>query len=120
MSTVCIRLYHKSPGCQEWKRKESQQSHFFPPAHMLWHETLPVGRDTDMPQIPDMGELLRLAQTSAGQKLIAFLQSNGGSGLQKAIASAAAGDYTRAKEILSALLSAPEAQTLLKELEGQK
>lgn len=120
MLTVCIKLYHKSHVCQEWNSMESQLSHFFLPAHMLLHETLPVGRDTDMPQIPDMGELLRLAQTPAGQKLIAFLQSNGGSGLQRAITSAAAGDYARAKEIVSDLLSAPEAQALLKELEGQK
>lgn len=73
-----------------------------------------------MPQMWDMGELIRLAQTPAGQKLIALLQKKGGSGLQRAIASAAAGDYTRAREILSALLSDPEAQTLLKELEDQK
>ena len=73
-----------------------------------------------MPQMPDMGELLRLAQTPAGKKLIALLQSQGGSGLQRAIASAAAGDYSRAREILSELLSTPEAQTLLKELEEQK
>ena len=73
-----------------------------------------------MPQMWDMGELLRLAQTPAGQKLIALLQKQGGSGLQRAITSAAAGDYTRAREILSELLSAPEAQALLKELEEQK
>lgn len=73
-----------------------------------------------MPQIPDMGELIRLARTPAGQKLIAFLQRQGGSGLQRAISSAAAGDYAHAREILSQLLSAPEAQALLKELEDQK
>lgn len=73
-----------------------------------------------MPQIPDMGELIRLAQTPAGQKLIALLQRQGGSGLQQAISSAAAGNYAHARETLSNLLSTPEAQVLLKELEGQK
>ena len=73
-----------------------------------------------MPQIPDMGELLRLAQTPAGQKLIALLKRQGGTGLQRAITSAAAGDYSHAREILSNLLSTPEAQALLKVLEGQK
>ncbi|MDO5545820.1 MAG: hypothetical protein Q4F81_08360 [Eubacteriales bacterium] len=73
-----------------------------------------------MQQIPDMSELVRLAQTPAGQQLITLLQKQGGPQLQQAIASAAGGDYTRAKEILSELLSSPEAQTLLKELEGQK
>ena len=53
-----------------------------------------------MPQIPDMGELIRLAQTPAGQKLIALLQRQGGSGLQQAISSAAAGNYAHAREIL--------------------
>lgn len=73
-----------------------------------------------MKQIPDMSELIRLAQTPAGQQLIALLQKQGGSQLQQAIASAAGGDYSRAKGILSELLSVPEAQSLLKELEGQK
>lgn len=73
-----------------------------------------------MQQIPDMSGLIRLAQTPAGRKLIALLQQQGGSQLQQAIASAAAGDYIKAKGIVSELLSSPEAQTLLKELEEQK
>lgn len=73
-----------------------------------------------MQQIPDMSELIRLAQTPAGQQLISLLQKQGGSQLQQAVTSAAAGDYTRAKGILSELLSAPEAQALLRELEAQK
>lgn len=73
-----------------------------------------------MPQIPDMRELIQLAQTPAGQQLIALLQKQGGNRLQEAIAKAVSGDYTRAKEILSELLSSPDAQRLLQELEGQK
>ena len=73
-----------------------------------------------MQQIPDMSEWIRLAQTPAGQRLIALLQKQGGPQLQQAIASAAGGDYNRAKHILSELLSAPEAQALLGELEGHK
>lgn len=70
-----------------------------------------------MQQIPDMGQLFRLAQTPAGQQLIALLQKQGGTNLQKALSSAAAGDYTQAKASLSKLLSDPRAQELLKELE---
>lgn len=70
-----------------------------------------------MQRIPDMGELIRLAQTPAGQKLIGLLQKRGGTQLQNAIASAGAGDYTKAREVLSGLLSDPEAQALLRELE---
>lgn len=73
-----------------------------------------------MQQIPDMGELIRLAQTPAGKQLIALLQRQGGTKLHLAISNAANGDFTRAKEVLSDLLSAPEAQALLNELEEQK
>ena len=73
-----------------------------------------------MQQMPDMSELIRLAQTPDGQQLIALLQKQSSPQLQQAITCAASGDYVHAKEILSELLSAPEAQALLKKLEGQK
>ena len=69
-----------------------------------------------MQQIPDRNELLRLAQTPAGQKLLAMLQNSDSSRLGDAVSSAAAGNYGKTQEILSALLSSPEAQALLKEL----
>lgn len=72
-----------------------------------------------MHQTPDLGDLLRLAQTPAGQKLLALLQKQGGNQLQQAIASAAVGDYSRAKMVLGDLLSTPEAKKLLRELEGE-
>lgn len=68
-------------------------------------------------QIPDLSELIRLAQTPTGRQLIALLQKQGGSRLQQALASAASGDYTNAQAILSELLASPDAQVLLKELE---
>ena len=70
-----------------------------------------------MEQIPDMGTLLRLAQKPAGQKLLALLQRSGGEELSQAIFKAASGDYQQAKQILNQILSTPEAQALLKELE---
>ena len=73
-----------------------------------------------MQQLPDMGELIRLAQTPAGRQLISMLQSKGSTKLQQAISSAASGDYTRVREVLSDLLSDPEAQALLKELEEHR
>ena len=73
-----------------------------------------------MQQIPDLSELIRLGQTPAGRQLIALLQKQGGSQLQQVITLAAAGDYTRAKATVSELLSTPEAQKLIKELEEQK
>ncbi len=65
----------------------------------------------------DMSELLRLAGSAQGQKLISYLQQSGGTELQQAIALAAAGNYSQAKSTLSALLKNPDAQTLLKDLE---
>lgn len=73
-----------------------------------------------MQQTPNISELIRMAQTPAGQQLIALLQKQDGAQLQQAIAYAVSGDYNRAKEILSKLLSSPEAQALLKKLEDPK
>lgn len=73
-----------------------------------------------MQQTPNISELIRMAQTPAGQQLIALLQKQDGAQLQQAITYAVSGDYNRAKEILSKLLSSPEAQTLLKKLEDPK
>lgn len=73
-----------------------------------------------MQRNPDMSELLRLAQSPAGQQLITLLQRSGGSELQNAIAKASAGDYEQAKTAISSLLSSPEAQALLKQLEGNQ
>ena len=64
-------------------------------------------------------QAMQLAQTPAGQQLIAYLQSQGGNQFQDAMSKAAAGDYTQAKAMISAMLSAPEAQKLLEQL-GRK
>ena len=63
-----------------------------------------------------MQEVLRLAASPAGQKLIAMLQQQGGSEVQSAMEQASAGDYTQAKRIIEALLKDPQAQKLLKDL----
>ena len=73
-----------------------------------------------MQQTPNLSELIRMAQTPAGQQLIALLQKQDSAQLQQAITYAVSGDYNRAKETLSKLLSSPEAQTLLKKLEDPK
>lgn len=73
-----------------------------------------------MQQSPDMSQLLKLAQSPAGQQLLTLLQNSGGNDLQNAIAKASAGDYSEAKKSLSSLLSTPEAQALLKQMEEIK
>lgn len=73
-----------------------------------------------MQQTPNISELIRMAQTPAGQQLIALLQKQDGAQLQQAIAYAVSGDYNRAKDTLSKLLSSPEAQALLRKLEDSE
>ena len=68
------------------------------------------------PEKPSMQDILRMAQSPAGQQLIKMLQQKGGQELQQAIAKAAAGDYTKAKETLSDLMNDPQAKKLLDEM----
>ena len=69
--------------------------------------------------IPDLSRLMQLAQSPAGQQLIAALQKNGGAELQSAMVKAAAGDYSQAQKIISTLLSTPEARRLLSRMEEE-
>lgn len=63
-------------------------------------------------------EAMKLAQSPAGQQLIQLLQESGGSDLQSAMEKAAAGDYSQAKQAISALMRNPEARKLLKQMGG--
>lgn len=64
-------------------------------------------------------QAMQLAQTTAGQQLIALLQASGGADFQSAMQQAAAGDYTKAKDMISRILTDPEARKLLEQL-GRK
>lgn len=67
---------------------------------------------------PSMQEILRIAQSPEGQKLIAILKNQNDPKLHQAMAQAAKGDYTQAKEMLSSLLTSDEIQKLLSKLGG--
>ena len=69
-------------------------------------------------QQPDMTQLLKQLQTPAGQQLLQFLKTNGGSTVHNAAAQAAAGNLTGAKETLAPLLDDPQLQALLRQLGG--
>lgn len=71
--------------------------------------------DKDIP----IQEAMKLAQSPAGQQLIKLLQEIGGKDLNTAMEKAAAGDYTQAKQAISALMNNPEAQKLLKQMGGK-
>jgi uncharacterized protein with von Willebrand factor type A (vWA) domain len=59
---------------------------------------------------------MRIASTPAGQMLIQMLQQNSGESLQAAMEKAAGGDFTQAKQLISALMNNPEARKLLEQL----
>ena len=66
-----------------------------------------------------MEDVMRLAQSPAGQQLIAMLQQKDNAKLQQAVTQAKTGDYTLATQTLSAMLSSPEAKELLKIIGGK-
>ena len=63
-------------------------------------------------------EALRLAKSPAGQQLLAMLRQADTGQLQQTMEQFSAGDYNKASQTLSALLSSPEAQRLIRELRG--
>ena len=65
-----------------------------------------------------MQEALRLANSPAGQQLLALLRETDSARLERAAAEVSSGDYTKASKTLGSLLSSPEIQKLLKELGG--
>ncbi len=66
-----------------------------------------------------MQEAMRLAKSPAGQQLLAMLRSADSDALSQAMHQASAGDYAKASQTLSALISSPEAQALIKQLGGK-
>lgn len=72
-----------------------------------------------MQQLPDMNELMRIARSPAGQRLLAMLQAGSKEDLEAVRTQAAAGNMQEAGKMLSALLNSEEARSLLKQLEKQ-
>ena len=64
-----------------------------------------------------MQDALRLANSDAGQRLLAILKQSDGQQLGKATDSAAEGDYSSAMQALSSLLQREDVRSLLKQLE---
>ena len=65
-----------------------------------------------------MQDVMRLAGTPAGQKLLDHLHKKNEKQLQMAIAHAVSGNWEQAKQLLSGLVNDPEAQKLIRELGG--
>ena len=69
-------------------------------------------------QIFSIEQAMAFAASPAGQQLIRILQQKGGTDLSKAKSLASGGDMEGAKNALSAILSDPQVQMLMKELGG--
>ena len=67
----------------------------------------------------DPTEIMRLAQSPAGQRLLTMLWESGGQELQNAMVKASGGDYRDAQRAVESFLSNPEAQALLEQLRRQ-
>ena len=65
-----------------------------------------------------MQEAMKLAQSPAGQQLLALLRDSDKAQLQTAADQAAAGNYEDVQKALAPLLRSPEVQALLKQLGG--
>ena len=72
-----------------------------------------------MQQNFDARQLKKLAQSPIGQKLMQAVNESGNTDARKAAELASAGNMEAAKQTLSALLTDPQIQALLKQLEGQ-
>lgn len=66
-----------------------------------------------------MQDALRMAQTPAGQQLLAMLRSGDSGKLQQVMDLAKAGDLKSAGASLQTMLSSQQAQQLLKQMEEQ-
>ena len=66
-----------------------------------------------------MAEMMQLAKSPAGQQLFAMLKAQDSAKLDEAAVLAKSGDFSQASKTLSAMLSSPEAQRLMKELGGK-
>lgn len=66
-----------------------------------------------------MQEVIRLANSPAGQQLLAYLQQNNPNEVSQAMAQAAAGNQKALSKTIVQLLSSPQAQELLRRLEGE-
>lgn len=73
-----------------------------------------------LPDTPmDMSQIMRMAQSPAGKKLIALLKQNDSVEMQQAMKQASDGDYSQAKKAIEKFLSTPEASALIEQLRGK-
>lgn len=68
----------------------------------------------------DYAQLLKIANSPAGQELISLVQKNKDAQFEQAMQQAQDGDFSQAKDVLQKMLSTPEAQELVRKIRGEK
>ena len=68
----------------------------------------------------DFSELMKIANSPAGQELISLVQKNRDEHFDRAMQQAQDGDYSQAQAMLNQILSTPEARELMKKLRGNE
>ena len=68
----------------------------------------------------DYGELLKIANSPDGQKILSMIQERGGDQYAQAMQQSERGDYSGAKEMISKIMSSPEAMQLIEKIRGKQ
>lgn len=63
-------------------------------------------------------ELMKIANSPDGKKLLNLVQQQGGAGLSSAMQQAESGDYSSIKELITKIMDNPEAGELIKRIRG--
>lgn len=63
-------------------------------------------------------ELMKIANSPDGKKLLNLVQQQGGAGLSSAMQQAESGDYSSIEELITKIMDNPEAGELIKRIRG--
>lgn len=64
-------------------------------------------------------DLMKLANSSAGQQLLRYVQEKDSEQLREAMEYAQQGDVTKAKDIISRILASPQADALIQQIRSE-
>lgn len=66
----------------------------------------------------NLSKLMKIANSTAGQELLSLVQNKKDEKFDEAMQQAQSGDFSQAQEIISKILSTPEAEALMKKIRG--
>ena len=66
----------------------------------------------------NLSELMKIANSAAGQELLSLVQNKKDEKFDEAMQQSQSGDFSQAQEIISKILSTPEAEALMKKIRG--